>query len=331
MLQSDSKTTANSTFFERELALHGPGSPREHRANTDPQSNSGYSRAEANQYCRRFAKQSYENFTVGSWLLPQQLRQDFYNIYAFCRWSDNLADEIDNPVESLHLLDWWQKELTQSFVGQPKHPIMVALQHTIREHELPISLFEDLLAAFRQDQSVLRYETETELMDYCRRSANPVGHLLLRLARAATPTNLALSDKICTALQLANFCQDMSRDAGMNRIYAPRDLWTEHGVNEPMLLARRPTPALRNMLKQWVEETRVLFDAGKPIVKSVPRWLAMDVELFVRGGEAVLAKIERARFDVWSQRPLISKFDKLRILGHAVASRLWVRGGTTDA
>lgn len=312
MLQSKSKTTPGDTFFGRELAKYGP----------DRDLDRVWSYEEAAQYCRHFAKNSYENFTVGSWLLPKHLRKDFYNIYAYCRWSDDLADEIPDADTSLRMLDWWQQELLDCQSGKSTHPIMVALNHTITEFALPISPFEDLLSAFRQDQSVQRFQDDSQLLDYCQRSANPVGRILLGLAQAATPSNFELSDKICTALQLANFCQDMERDAGIGRIYAPESLWSSHGVTESMILARKPTPALKRMLRQWVEETRALFDAGKPLAESVPNWLAIDLELFVRGGQTVLHKIQKADFDVWTRRPTVSKADKLLMLGRALLGKL---------
>ncbi len=319
MLQTARNTTADSSFFVRELARFGPH-----------QSPVQFTPQQAEEYCRRFAAAHYENFTVASWLLPKRLRQDFCNIYAYCRWSDDLADEIPQAAESLALLDWWQQQLELCYGGRPSHPIMLGLQQTIEAHQLPIEPLSDLLSAFRQDQSVARYQSDQELEDYCTRSANPVGRVLLHLAQASTPENLALSDHICTGLQLANFCQDMSRDASMNRIYAPRSLWADYAVDEAMLLARQACPQLRRMLAAWVAQSRTRFDQGRPLIRQVPAWLATDVELFLRGGLAILDKIEQLKFDVWSQRPTLSKLGKMRILASALGSRLWQRGGSRD-
>jgi squalene synthase HpnC len=300
MLQSDQSTSVEPSFFLRELAILGPDQPP-----------SAWSLPQAQQYCRTWAARSYENFTVVSLLLPRRLRQDFQNIYAYCRWSDNLADEISEPEESLRLLDWWQQQLWLCNSGRPGHPVLVALQDTIQRHQLPMQPFEDLLSAFRQDQAVVRYATADDLADYCRRSANPVGRILLHLARASDAGNVELSDQICTALQLANFCQDMSRDAHINRIYAPQSLWAEHAVDEAMLLRRQPTPELQNMLAAWVSSARRGFHAGWPLVDRVPTWLATDVDLFVRGGMSILDAIECADYDVWTRRPTVAKFRKL--------------------
>ena len=177
--------------------------------------------AQAEKYCSDLATSHYENFHVVSWLLPRHLRQHFYNIYAYCRWSDDLADETGSTVESTRLLQWWEGELNRAYAGTATHPVFVALRSTMEKFQLPQQPFADLLSAFRQDQVKLRYRTDEELLDYCQRSANPVGRLLLALAEASTPENIAWSDSICSGLQIANFCQDIALDARKNRIYIP--------------------------------------------------------------------------------------------------------------
>ena len=311
MLQTAHSTTAGDTFFESELARLGPGQPP-----------GAWSPSQAAAYCRLWARRSYENFTVASWLLPRRLRQDFYNVYAYCRWADNLADELGDPAESLRLLDWWQQQLALCYSGRPVHPVLLALQQTIHRHQLAAPLFLDLLSAFRQDQSVRRYETAPQLLDYCRRSANPVGRILLQLAGIQDAASAQLSDHLCTALQLTNFCQDLARDTAIDRIYAPRTLWVQHGVSETMFLERRSTEPLRRLLADWVAQTRAMFDAGRPLVHRVPGWLATDIDLFARGGEAVLDAIQQQGYDVWTRRPRISKFKKLELLGRSLARRL---------
>ena len=168
--------------------------------------------AEAAAYCRRLATTHYENFPVVSWLLPRRMHQHFYNIYAYCRWADDLGDEVGDVAQSLELLGWWREELTSCFEDRPRHPVFVALGPTIHEFGIPVEPFGDLISAFEQDQSVHEYETFEQLTDYCRRSANPVGRLVLYLCRQATSENFVWSDSICTGLQLANFWQDVARE-----------------------------------------------------------------------------------------------------------------------
>ena len=217
-------SNAGQAIFWADLAKWGPDKPP-----------SACDLPFALQYCRRIARSHYENFTVASWFLPRELRQDFYNFYAFCRWSDDFADEVEEH-RRLPLLNWWQQQLSLCYSGRPAHPVMLALQQTIQRHHIPVEPLEDLLSAFRQDQSKLRYDDDRELLHYCQRSANPVGRVILMIAKADDPTNVGLSDLLCTGLQLANFCQDMARDAANNRIYAPRDLCAQHAVTEAMVL-----------------------------------------------------------------------------------------------
>ena len=200
----------------------------------------------------------------------------------------------------------------------PQHPILVALQDTVQRHALTQQPFVDLLDAFRQDQTVNRYVDDAQLIDYCRRSANPVGRILLQLAQSVTPTTLSLSDAVCTGLQLANFCQDMARDAEMGRIYLPRSRWAANCVQEAMLLKRRVTPELRQALAAWVATARQYLLDGWPLVQHVPRWLRTDVDLFVRGGLAILQAIEAGSCDVWTRRRTVSKWTQTRLFVTAV-------------
>ena len=310
MRQTECGTTVENTFFAEQLRQYGPKSS-EHQQSLES----------CQAYCRWFAKQQYENFTVVSFLLPRRIRQDFYNIYAYCRWSDDLADEIDGQQASLELLKWWRGELSMCYCSRPSHPIMLALQSTIREHNLPECHFSDLISAFEQDQRIRRYDTTTQLMDYCERSANPVGRILLRLGNCDSAENIKASDSICTGLQIANFCQDMARDARINRIYAPKDLLEKHQVTESELLAANVTQPLREFLCEWVTQTKEYFHNGWQLVSNVPGWLATDVDLFVRGGLATLALIEKQGFDVWTDRPKLSKTHKLKLMAQSLATR----------
>jgi len=310
MRQSESGTTAESAFFAEQLKLYGPTGEHQLQKLDDCQS-----------YCRWFAKRQYENVTVVSFLLPRKIRQDFYNIYAYCRWSDDLADEVASTKSSLELLQWWRTELAQCAAGKPKHPVMLALQHTIQKHHIQIDDFSDLISAFEQDQRVFRYKSTTELHDYCLRSANPVGRILLRLGDCDSSENAEASDLICTGLQIANFCQDMARDASINRIYAPLELLAKFDIDEEQVLAAKVTPQLKAFLREWVESTKDYFHRGWHLVQNVPSWLATDIDLFVRGGLATLELIEKQDYDVWTHRPTLSKSKKLALMAKSLASR----------
>lgn len=311
-------TSTDREFFLCELARWKPTA--EEIATSEPLSDQA-----CLDYSKMWARRQYENFTVVSWLLPRSIQQDFYNVYAYCRWSDNLADEVSSQEESLRLLELWQLDLGRTPRGTPRHPVMRALQKTIQRHKLSLQPFLDLLAAFRQDRCQTRYRDTPAVLDYCQRSANPVGRILLSLAGQATPETIALSDQVCTGLQLANFCQDMSRDAELGRIYAPQDLMLKHGVCDAMVLQRRCTGSLQAMLQEWVQSTREYFIQGWRIVHTVPGWLATDLELFIRGGNEILNLIVAADFDVWTRRPVVSRARKIKLLGQALKGRVWGR------
>ena len=268
---------------------------------------------QSSHYCRTLALSHYENFSIASCLVPKSYRRHLYHVYAYCRWSDDIADEVEEH-RRLPLLDWWHQQLSLCYSGRPAHPVMLALQQTIQRHQIPVETLEDLLSAFRQDQSTLRYRNDSELFDYCRRSANPVGRVILKFAKADSESNVNFSDSICTGLQLANFCQDLSRDAANNRIYAPANLWAKHGVSEAMILETKCTPQLQAMLVDWVHTAREFFSRGCQLVDCVPKWLAVDMDLFIRGGLGILNAIEAQHFDVWTSRPTLSKFTKFRFL-----------------
>jgi squalene synthase HpnC len=272
---------------------------------------------QANTYCEQLAKSHYENFSVASFLVPRRLRQHFYNIYAYCRWSDDLADEVGDSAKSRELLNWWQGLLTDCYAGKVRHPVFVALRSTLDQYPIPIEPFANLLSAFLQDQSVSRYADDATLMDYCNRSANPVGRIILALAKVDDPQCLVWSDHICTGLQRANFCQDVKRDALIDRIYLPQSRWQQFSLDEPEILAGVATSNLKACLQAWVNDTRQLFYAGRPLLKAVPRWLGRDLQLFVRGGLAILDAIEKNKFDVWSKRIELNRWSKLRIVAMA--------------
>jgi squalene synthase HpnC len=278
--------------------------------------------AEAQEYCRRLARSHYENFSVATWFLPQRLRQHFCNVYSYCRISDDLGDEVGDAEASLRLFDEWEAELDACYAGSPRHPVFVALAETVRAFDVPRQPFADLLTAFRQDQTVTRYQSFENLVGYCRYSANPVGRLVLYLCGYRDPERQALSDFTCTALQLANFWQDVSVDYAKGRIYLPLEDLSAHGVSEEDLAKQRNTPAFCKMMRFEVERAREWFLQGWPLVGRVDRELAIDLELFSRGGQEILNAIGRQKFQVLGRRPAISKSRKLALVARAALGKL---------
>jgi squalene synthase HpnC len=303
----------NDTFAV-ELARLGP------KSRLEP-----VSLAEARNYCSQLARTHYENFTVASLLLPRRLLQHFHNVYAYCRWADDLADEAGGGSRALGLLAWWKEELLRCYDGQPSHPVMIALQETIQRFQIPREPFLDLLLAFEQDQLVKRYDRYEQLLDYCRFSANPVGRLVLYLCEGFSEENAALSDSICTGLQLANFWQDVARDFDIDRVYIPREDRQHFGYSDADLEQRRFTPEFRELMRFEVERTRDLFYRGMPLVERMSPDVRVDIELFSQGGLAILRKIERVGYNVWQTRPVLSKWDKARLLAGALG-RKWLGG-----
>ncbi|MGA7293921.1 MAG: squalene synthase HpnC [Terriglobales bacterium] len=277
---------------------------------------------EAREYCRRLARSHYENFSVASWFLPARLRQHFFNVYAYCRISDDLGDEAGDASASLQLLDQWEAELNSCYDGYPRHPVFVALAETVRTFDIPKHEFADLLTAFRQDQRVGRYETFNDLLGYCRYSANPVGHLVLYLCGYKDSERQMLSDYTCTALQLANFWQDVSADFGKGRIYLPLEDLRRFGVSKEMIQAGDNNSSFRRMLEFEVDRAREWFAQGMPLVAKVDRELAIDIELFSLGGREILSAIERQNYAVLGRRPAISKSRKLALVARAALGKL---------
>jgi squalene synthase HpnC len=277
---------------------------------------------ESRAYCQRLARTHYENFSVATWFLPQRLRQHFFNVYAYCRISDDLGDEVGDPSASLLLLDQWGSELEACYSGTPRHPVFVALAETVRTFEIPQQEFSDLLKAFRQDQTVTRFPTFNDLLGYCRYSANPVGHLVLYLCGYRDAERQKLSDFTCTALQLANFWQDVSVDYAKGRIYLPLEGLSRFGVSEEDIARDRNTPAFCELMKFEVQRAREWFDQGLPLVGKVDKELAIDLELFTRGGQEILNAIEQQGFAVLGRRPSISKARKLALVARAALGKL---------
>ncbi|MFO0880826.1 MAG: squalene synthase HpnC [Gemmataceae bacterium] len=297
--------------FETQLARYGPEGTR-----PTP------SRAEAWQYCKWLATTHYENFTVASLLLPGRLLRHFHAVYAYCRWADDLGDETGGGERALRLLAWWREQLETCYAGKATHPVFVALRDTIRQFGIPRQPFLDLITAFEQDQRVGVYRTYDELVNYCRYSANPVGRLVLYLFESHDEQRGQLADHICTALQLANFWQDVARDVDIQRIYLPAEDRERFGYAEQDLRMKRFTPTFARLMQFEVNRTRDLFFQGYRLVDEVPREVSADVELFIEGGLGILRKIEEAGFNVLDRRPVLSKWEKGRLLAGAMWRRL---------
>jgi squalene synthase HpnC len=284
----------------------------------------------ARAYCKRLATSHYENFSVATWFLPKQLHQHFFNVYAYCRISDDLGDEVGDSRVSLALLDRWEQELDATYnllegrgdAGVVRHPVFVALAETIQSCAIPRHEFSDLLMAFRHDQTVMRYETFDELLGYCRNSANPVGHLVLFLCGYSDAERQRLSDFTCTALQLANFWQDVSVDWTKGRVYLPLEDLRRFGVSESQIAEGIFNSQFRDLMRFEVERARQWFERGLPLVKIVNRSLALDLELFSRGGLAILQAIEKQDFDVLARRPSLSGLRKVELALRALAGRV---------
>jgi squalene synthase HpnC len=311
---------------------------------------------EAQQYCSRLAHSHYENFSVVTWFLPKHLHQHFYNVYAYCRISDDLGDEVGNPQQSLALLDAWEGELNATYLGLvpqrlkpesfsnsagtpegvplqsdsapaqnttgPRHPVFVALRETIRKFDIPRDPFANLLTAFRQDQITTRYPAFEDVLGYCKNSANPVGHLVLYLCGYRDAERQHFSDYTCTALQLANFWQDVAVDYGKGRIYLPLESLTKFGVSESDIADHRATPQFLAMMKFEVARARDWFAKGLPLIGKVDKHLATDLDLFSRGGLEILNAIQQQGYDVLKSRPSISKPRKLWLVARAAVGKM---------
>ncbi len=286
---------------------------------------------EARKYCRRLATSHYENFSVATWFLPKHLHQHFFNVYAYCRISDDLGDEVGDSSVSLALLDRWEQELDATYRGLEerraagagvRHPVFIALAETIQSCAIPRHEFSDLLKAFRHDQTVTRYETFDELLGYCRNSANPVGHLVLYLCGYRDEERQQLSNFTCTALQLANFWQDVSVDWKKGRVYLPLEDLRHFSVSESQIAESVFNGQFRDLMRFEVERARQWFERGLPLVKMVNRSLALDLELFSRGGLAILQAIEKQDFNVLARRPSLSGYRKVELALRALAGRV---------
>ncbi len=278
---------------------------------------------EAQRYTRWLATHHYENFNVVSWLLPKDLHQHFYNVYAYCRWADDLGDEVPERERALELLDWWERELDGCYLGKPSHPVFVALRETAIVKDVPKQPFADLLRAFRQDQVVKRYSDWDGVLNYCLYSADPVGRLVLYLCGYRDEERQRLSDATCTALQLANFWQDVARDLEKGRIYIPLDRAQAHGLSEQDIVEKKFDDRYVSLMKELIGYTRVIFERGRPLAQRVDGKLSVDLEMFTRGGVAVLDAIEKMGYDTLHHRPAISKATQVRLLGRTLFAHMF--------
>jgi len=275
-------------------------------------------------HCERLAREHYENFPVASYLVPRALRPHICNIYAFARRADDFADEPEYEGVRLERLDEWEAGLDRCLQGSPEGPIFTALAETIRTYDLPDRWLRDLLDAFRQDCRVTRYESWSELLDYCRRSANPVGRMVLHLFGYTDDQRGAWSDAICSALQLTNFWQDVAIDWRKNRVYLPGEALERHGVSEDDIRSGRMHEGFRALMREMTGRTRSLFDEGKPLLGSLRGRLALELRSVWLGGTRILDKIDRVDSDVFTKRPVLSRLDFLLAAGRALfGGRAW--------
>jgi len=281
---------------------------------------------EAFLYCDRLASSHYENFPVGSRFIPKKLRPYVHSVYAFARIADDFADE-PHYVDNLRLafLENWENQLLQCLWRKPQHPVFVALKETIERFDLPVALFQDLLMAFKMDVTTKRRQRFEDLLTYCRYSANPVGRLVLLLFGYRDPDLHALSDAICTALQLANFWQDVAVDE-KDRVYLPLEDMAEFGYREEDLRAHRCNEPFRNLMRHEIARTRELFHRGRSLCDQVGRDLRFELHLIWNGGMTILDGIERADYNVFTRRPTIGLKDKIAVVTKAAIARYTPHG-----
>lgn len=276
-----------------------------------------WTREEAYAYCAELAGSHYENFVVGSILMPREIRPHLFVVYAFCRWADDLGDEVGDPELSMKLLEDFELEIDDAYADRACHPVFVALAETVRKFEIPAAPFHALIRAFKRDQTQTRYATFADLLDYCRDSANPVGHLFLGLFGSRDAERRRLADEICTGLQLANHFQDVRIDHGKGRIYIPQEDLDRFAVSEDVIASGRATGAFRDLMRFEVDRARGFLERGAALPPMIDGRFRTDVELFRLGGLAILRAIERIGYDVLKTRPTVSKARQALLLVRA--------------
>ena len=280
--------------------------------------------AEAQAWCRHLTSTHYENFHVATYFLPRKLRPHFESVYSYCRVADDLGDEVSDTAVALRLLDAWDSMLDECYDTPEKsmHPVFVALHETVRECDLPRQLFHDLTHAFKIDQVKPEYNSWDETLEYSRCSANPVGRLVLWVCGYRDESLAQLSDKVCTALQLANFWQDVVEDKERGRRYIPAESMERFEVDEGQIEGRIFTPQFGAMIQDLVVRTRQMLHEGAVISKHVDRELAVTLDLFSKGGDAILDGIVAQDYDVLRGRPVVTKTKKLKLLAGALFDKL---------
>jgi len=280
----------------------------------------GAALAQAYSVCSRLARTHYENFPVGSWLLPRHVRPAVHAVYAYARGADDIADEPRHASRRLEGLDRWEAMLDQALAGRSRDPVFMAVADTIQRHRLPVQLFRDLLTAFRMDARGTRFETWEDLLGYCRYSANPVGRILLRLFGYDSPRTDLLSDHLCTALQLTNFWQDLAADLSRGRVYLPRKEMEELGLaNNTKVLSGRSGGLAQGFMGAQISRTRLIFEVAHPLPEALKPPLSLEVRAIAAGGRRILDRLERTGPDPLGRRVRLNWLDRLAIFWQALA------------
>lgn len=273
----------------------------------------------AYQQALKFSRKHYENFPVASLFLPKELRKHVAIVYLFARQADDIADEgVENAERRTQNLEYYEDQLRQCFDRKPANDFWMALKNIIDKYNITNQLFFDLLSAFKQDIVKSRYQNYEELLDYCRRSANPVGRIILEFFNIRDDESISYSDAICTALQLTNFYQDISIDLQNNRIYIPLDEILKFGLTEKMFELRENNANFKQLLKYQVDRTKELFEKGRGIIPLLPKSLKLQIKLTILGGEMILKKIEKLDYNTLIHRPTVSKTDLILIFRKAI-------------
>jgi squalene synthase HpnC len=322
MVEMSQVTMSNEA---RALGLRGGDVPETVRAAFEPVKDA----AEAEACTRELVRTHYENFSVVSRLLPKRLRQDFCNVYAFCRMADDLGDEVGDRARALELLGEFRLGLVQMYEGiehrrdaDATSAVFVALRETVRRHDIPMKPFDDLIRAFEQDQRVTRYDTWEQVVDYCTRSADPVGRIVLYMCGYRDQERQRLSDCTCTALQLVNFWQDVRRDIlERDRIYLPVEAMRRHGVTEEQVRGGQIDAQYRGMLRELCDRTELLFSEGKKLLPLLDKQYRKQIALFGKGGMAILDAIRAQGYDTLTKRPRLSKWGKMKLIAFTLLGR----------
>ncbi len=280
-----------------------------------------YTVEESFWFCMTLAKNHYENFPVASLVVPAPLRPYICAVYAFSRVADDFADEAEFEGSRMERLNEWEGLLKNIFLQEPKHPIFIALKATIEKFNIPVVLFENLIKAFKMDVMISRYDTFDQVLHYCRHSANPVGRIILHIFGYPAPRFMDYSDNICTALQLANFWQDIAIDLEKNRIYLPKEDFVRFQYSETELMTKTFNENFKRLLSFQVERTQELFDAGKPLGGKIPGRLGLELRLTWLGGNAILKKIRQNDWDIFKRRPKLKKRDYWSLFWNALKKR----------